>query len=31
MGALEGAVSGLAIGLTGVAISLLLPFVEWLM
>ena len=30
MGALEGAVSGLAIGLTGVAISLLIPLVEWL-
>lgn len=31
LGALEGAVSGLAIGLTGVAISLLLPLVEWMM
>ena len=31
MGAIEGAVSGLAIGLTGVAISLLLPLVEWMM
>ena len=31
LGALEGAVSGLAIGLTGVAISLLLPLVEWIM
>lgn len=31
LGAIEGAVSGLAIGLTGVAISLLLPLVEWMM
>ena len=31
MGALEGAVSGLAIGLTGITISLLIPLVEWLM
>lgn len=30
MGALEGAVSGLAIGLTGIAISLLIPLVEWM-
>ncbi|MBR3951277.1 MAG: LrgB family protein [Bacteroidaceae bacterium] len=30
LGAIEGAVSGLAIGLTGVAISLLLPLVEWM-
>lgn len=31
LGAIEGAVSSLAIGLTGVAISLLLPLVEWMM
>ena len=31
LGAIEGAVSGLAIGLSGVAISLLLPLVEWMM
>ena len=31
LGAIEGAVSGLAIGLTGIAISLLLPLVEWMM
>lgn len=31
LGALEGAVSGLAIGLTGVAISLLIPLFDWLL
>lgn len=31
LGALEGAVSGLAIGLTGVTISLLIPLFEWIM
>lgn len=30
LGALEGAVSGLAIGLTGVTISLLIPLFEWI-
>lgn len=30
LGALEGAVSGLAIGLTGVTLSLLIPLVEWM-
>ena len=31
LGALEGAVSGLAIGLTGIIISLLMPVVEWVL
>lgn len=31
MGALEGAVSGLAIGLTGIAITLLIPLCEWVL
>ncbi len=30
LGAIEGAVSGLAIGLTGIATSLLIPLCEWL-
>lgn len=31
LGALEGAVSGLSIGLTGIVISLLIPIVEWVL
>ncbi len=30
MGAIEGAISGLAIGLTGIVISLLIPLCEWM-